>query len=77
MITPKEKAFELFRKFQATKDEDGFCNINKTRAKNNANKCIDEILSFIENVDPQLTCYELIGERDYWRNVKREINNLK
>lgn len=45
-------------------------------AKEQAKICVDEILWFIEDADPQALSYELIGYRNYWREVLTEIESL-
>lgn len=74
-MTAKEKAKQLISKyspklpFYTEKD-----NLNKS--KECALICVDEILTFIEDADPQSLSYELMGYRDYWQEVKEEINKL-
>lgn len=71
-MTAKEKANELVRKFSpkllfyTEKD-------NTQKSKECALICVDDILSFIEESDPQALSYEMFGYRDYWREVKEEI----
>lgn len=72
-MTAKEKANDLVKKYwlKNKTGQDDF----KTAIKN-ALICVDEILTFIEDADPQSLSYELIGYRDYWRQVKQEIENI-
>lgn len=61
-MTPKEKADDLIYKFLRAEDEEYSARI-----------FVDEMLNYIEEIDPQGLCYELIGERDFWREVKSEL----
>lgn len=69
MLTPKEKAEELFNKFYYAKDQDGFHSMNKHRAIECAIIAVNEILN-INSVDKD---YEL---SNYWNEVLEEINKL-
>ena len=46
------------------------------KAKEQAKICVEEILWFMEDADPQALSYELIGYRDFYREVLTEIDNL-
>ena len=73
-MSSKEKAKELLKRhinYLCISDETA-----EFKAKESALITVDEILSFIEEVDPQALSYELIGQRDYWREVLTEIESL-
>lgn len=71
-MTAKDKAIELVGKYCG--NDCTHKNVNKS--KKYALICVDEILSFIEDADPQALSYELIGYRDYWSEVLTEIESL-
>lgn len=73
-MSSKDKARELFEKYYTIQHKTIIC--SEGYAKQCALICVDEILSFIEDADPQTLSYELIGYRDYWREVLTEIENL-
>ena len=60
-MTPKEKAKELVDRFRI-----GDRNM-KSKAKQCALICVDEILETYIDLDPKL---------NYWKEVKQEINKL-
>ena len=68
----KEKAKKLVDRMSQHLEEWGWQEIAKEQAK----ICVDEILWLIEDADPQALSYELIGYRDYWREVLTEIESL-
>ena len=67
-MTPKEKAKELLDKFY-NKNIQNFWDIEEAikEAKQSALICVDEILETYIDLDPKL---------NYWKEVKKEINNL-
>lgn len=67
-MTAKDKARELVEIYKNYTNEEW--------VKQLALICVDEILRFIEEADPQALSYEMFGYRDYWREVKEEINKL-
>lgn len=78
-MTAKEKAKELVNTMLDKLYDNGslsFKRILHARAVECAKVLVDEILTFIEDADPQSLSYELIGYRDYWRQVKQEIENI-
>ena len=65
-MTPKEKAKELVNKFHtAVLDRDGTSAMNGFEAKQCALIAVDEILNILP-----------LANRDYWQQVKQEIENL-
>ena len=69
-MKPKEKAFELYNKFDMIiyTDQDHY-----RQVKSCAKRCVDEIVSSIqyrEGTDEYFTGYE------YWNKVKQEIELL-
>ena len=68
-MTPKEKALELWEKyFQLNYDWDG---VTKDQwAKEGALIAVDEILNVI------IGSYDYELEKQYWQEVKQEIENL-
>ncbi len=69
--TSKEKAKELFEKFYYAIDEQGFCSVNKYRAKQCALIAVDEILKSI------IWHHDFSNQtRNYWQEVKQEIEKL-
>lgn len=78
----KEKAKELVDKFLPYSyyhEMDNSMNRNyqqEDNAKQCALICVEEILWFMEDADPQALSYELIGYRDFYREVLTEIDNL-
>lgn len=80
-MTAKEKAIKLVEKFEpyVNYQKDDLINeIERMRinAKQCALICVDEILTFIKDADPQSLSYELMGYRDYWQEVKQQIKKL-
>lgn len=76
-MTSKEKAKEIVKKYHSLE----VCALNYKQvyiedAKEQAKICIEEILWFMEDADPQALSYELIGYRDFYREVLTEIDNL-
>ena len=71
-MSSKAKAKELVDKMSKHLEEWGWQEIAKEQAK----ICVEEILWFMEDADPQALSYELIGYRDFYREVLTEIGNL-
>jgi hypothetical protein len=78
MITPQEKAIELFNNFYLTKDERGLCRLNEFIAKQCALIAVEEILKRTRSVDTMPPNYQKIDEntKEYWEQVKIEIQKL-
>ena len=74
MMTPKEKAKQLFDKFYYVKDEQGFHSVNKYRAKQCALIAVNEILDFMLIELKWDEKYN--GNVIYWKEVKQEIEKL-
>ena len=65
-MTPKEKAMELFDRFYGIEPvQPIYIGMDKGQAKQCALICVDEILEFHDRIDV-----------NYWKEVKKEINNL-
>lgn len=75
-MTPKEKAMELVEKFKPYADWNGF---EDNRALANAKACaliaVDEILSHITITTNQSGLIRDF-QKQYWQQVKTEIENL-
>ena len=73
MITPKQKAKELFDNFYLTKDERGLCRLNEFIAKQCALIAVDLKLD-----GDFIYCGIEYGEDSlgYWEQVKIEIEKL-
>lgn len=73
----KEKAKELVDKYHSLDVSAlNYKQVYIEDAKEQAKICVEEILWFMEDVDPQALSYELIGYRDFYREVLTEIDNL-
>jgi hypothetical protein len=72
-MTPKEKAKELFDKMFYSKSEDGYHSVNSYRAKQCALIAVDEIMN-VELI--KHAAFEFYDVRNYWREVKQEIQAL-
>ena len=71
-MTPKEKAFELAHKFRLLEirtSENSHMMISMADAKQCALIAVDEILNVCD-------FHKLIAEKEYWINVKKEIEKL-
>jgi len=71
-MTPKEKAIELVEKYNKKYDL-LYWNLNWIQAKLCALIAVDEVLNddwFIPNRE------DLLARKEYWEEVKKEINNL-
>ena len=67
-MTPKEKAMELFDRFYSIEPvQPIYIGMDKGQAKQCALICVEEILETYIDLDPKL---------NYWKEVKKEINNL-
>ena len=78
-MTPKEKAIELFDKFRVkVHDRDGTSAMNEFEAKQCAliliNEMIDRLTWHTGASDLGNTI--LVGDIDYWHEVKQKIENL-
>lgn len=79
-MTPKEKAKELYNKFYENsyvpwmggKDEA----TTKDCAKDSASICVDEILNLRMIGNMSRGFDSVLSEREYWIEVKKEIQNL-
>lgn len=80
MLTPKEKAEELFNKFYYAKDQDGFHSMNKHRAVECAIIAVNQILQIqtlrSTKMSAKLDRYSESDSVEYWNEVLTELNNL-
>lgn len=81
MITPKEKAKELFELFYFTPDEDGFHSQNKYRAKSQAILCVTEMKKMSlssKNIEYEYApnSFNVVNQYDYLTLVSLAINDL-
>ena len=67
MKTPKEKAQELFEKYNNYLQQEMYCVVYVSNAKQCAIICVDEILD--------LDFFSLEG-REYWEEVRKELELL-
>ena len=74
-MTPKEKANELVNKMLSKNPnrQDGISMIDTIQAKLCALVAVDEILNIYQIQNAALEFYEL---RNYWQEVKQEIEKL-
>jgi hypothetical protein len=85
-MTPKEKAIELVDKFYQTTPNECFVNepigiAGRYKAWNQSKQCaliaVDEIINTIVHKDQdERLAFELLGNKFYWEDVRREIENL-
>ena len=76
-MSSKEKAKELVDKYHSLEVSAlNYKQVYIEDAKEQAKICVEEILWFMEDADPQALSYELIGYRDFYREVLTEIDNL-
>ena len=76
-MSSKEKAKELVDKYHSLEVSAlNYKQVYIEDAKEQAKICVEEILWFMEEADPQALSYELIGYRDFYREVLTEIDNL-
>ncbi|MVW92443.1 hypothetical protein FCL53_10750 [Elizabethkingia meningoseptica] len=73
----KDKAEELVNKFENVELLKDYSGMWSPLAIECATICIDEMLTFINVVDPNNICYELIGEREFLTEVKSELEKMK
>ena len=67
-MIPEEKAMELFDRFYGIEPvQPIYIGMDKGQAKQCALICVEEILETYIDLDPKL---------NYWKEVKKEINNL-
>jgi hypothetical protein len=70
-MIPKEKAKELFNKFAFEKTPEGY---KMFQTSNESKRCsliaVNEIIQAIEDI------FETLDEREYWQEVKTEIEKL-
>jgi hypothetical protein len=72
-MTPKEKAEALVERFRMNVlDWDG-CSINEHKAKQCALIAVDEI---INTATPVYDSFWPMNTKDYWQEVKQEIENI-
>ena len=77
-MSSKEKAKELVDKYHSLEVSAlNYKQVYIEDAKEQAKICVEEILWFMEEADPQALSYELIGYRDFYREVLREIELCK
>jgi hypothetical protein len=67
-MTPKEKALQLVEKFKLYADWNGF---EENRALANAKQCA--LIAVEEIINIRLLFFD---EKEYWQQVKTEIENL-
>ena len=71
-MTPKEKAEQLVEKFKPLCGGYWGGKINKSFAKKSALIAVDEILAEYNRMEN----YNFVIEKEYWQQVKTEIENL-
>lgn len=79
MITPKEKAQELFEKYNNYLQQEMNCIVYVRNAKQCAMICVDEVIKSLEEYDERNDTHELQNmESDfrYWEKVKQELELL-
>lgn len=78
IMTPKEKAQEIFNKFYFAKDKDGFHSMSKYRARECAYIALDEIIEQWDYIDTYLGDGngELNPNLKYWYEVKKEMQKI-
>ena len=77
-MTPKEKAIELYNKFlNLSGDTYLYGMLEHESAKECALIAVDEILvSIVHKDQDERLAYELLGNKFYWEDVKKEIEAL-
>ncbi|HFI4796473.1 TPA: hypothetical protein ACGQK4_002192 [Elizabethkingia anophelis] len=72
METPKEKAFNLFKKVYYIENDSKFISITKNEAIKCAKICVDEILEQLSKYNPY--CKDDVI---YWNKVNEELEIFK
>ena len=78
IMTPKDKANEIFNKFYFAKNKDGYHSMNRYRTRECAYIALNEIIDQWEYINIYLAdgSGELNPDLKYWYEVKRELQKI-